>query len=988
MNFGRIITQDCVNVPPPVDDRCSDPAFALANPDICPVEPTLVIKPGFAVACKLSGSIQFKAFIFRNGAEEEVTSGAVFTTSDPSVLVVSALTGSATGVGVGEATITVAYNGMHAHASMVVLDGEGENCCDEFNVAFMVLVDRTHSMSLQFGSGYTTKLAFARQAAQDFILALDDQKDTAGLMSFDADGNTVEAAISSDIEAVAAEAAGIGQTQKLTTFRDAFEDAVDLLDAASADRKVLVLISDGEDISKSYDTDTNPITVLEDFKNSGGIVLCLGVRSHGKGYNLLNRFASGGMMINAYPGNHESAITWFNGLRGYLCAGNCVPEGDYYEATGALDYDGFANWTVESGHVDLLGNGFIDLIPGNGLYVDMAGTSEPRMGRMVLTTPIGVEKDKTYRLALNVAGNMRVDADPYSIRVQVYFLSGNQKVYFLNNLVTIDNFAQGFQLHQWNFVANSTEDVYLAIQQVEQAPSTDTKVGLLVDLVRFQSVDDNSTLFEDTFDTENQVYIPPRCGTGTTSVPGTGYVTGYDCYGDGCLDEPPDAQQPDPNPLADIESGYTPPTIYTSTRTACAECELGSVNGPDENLVPAMTSNTTPSGQASDDVGSLFAFRAFTGSLGVPWNAEDSPAPHWLRYSFDEAVSVAAYGIWAHPSQTAYVPKSWKFQGSNDGTTWTDLDEKTNYMGFYSAENIFTLSAAATYKHFRIYLTEGTGTQSGVHLIYIFQFKLYGARATQVCKSATAESTISQADADAKAYAAAYSLALQELNCQPVYTSTQSYTATCPDGEYGPPVTKSATRTSLNSQPEADALATAAAREEALAELDCTHSNNEQRIVINDGSGGVTPATPYPSVKYVEDDETVGAVTVMLNGFSHTYPEDVRIALRSPSGTIVELMKNVGGSFAVTNLTLQIYDAAADSLPDSTIITTGHYKPTKLGANTVWPGPVIFGEVTLTTLAAFNGEPTQGAWSLWVIDVGSLDGGEIINGWDLLITFV
>lgn len=42
---------------------------------------------------------------------------------------------------------------------------------------------------------------------------------------------------------------------------------------------------------------------------------------------------------------------------------------------GTLNYAGFVNWTVSDGSVDLCGNGFCDFLPGNGLYVDMDGST-------------------------------------------------------------------------------------------------------------------------------------------------------------------------------------------------------------------------------------------------------------------------------------------------------------------------------------------------------------------------------------------------------------------------------------------------------------------------------------------------------------------------------------------------------------------------------------------------------------------------------------
>jgi hypothetical protein len=42
---------------------------------------------------------------------------------------------------------------------------------------------------------------------------------------------------------------------------------------------------------------------------------------------------------------------------------------------GVLNYSAFANWNVIDGTVDLLGTNFYDIYPGNGLYVDLDGSS-------------------------------------------------------------------------------------------------------------------------------------------------------------------------------------------------------------------------------------------------------------------------------------------------------------------------------------------------------------------------------------------------------------------------------------------------------------------------------------------------------------------------------------------------------------------------------------------------------------------------------------
>jgi PEP-CTERM motif len=68
-----------------------------------------------------------------------------------------------------------------------------------------------------------------------------------------------------------------------------------------------------------------------------------------------------------------------------------------------LNYTAFTNWTVSDGTVDLIGPGFFDLYPGNGLYVDLDGSTEDA-GKM--TTKVSFAPG-TYRLTFLLGGNAR-----------------------------------------------------------------------------------------------------------------------------------------------------------------------------------------------------------------------------------------------------------------------------------------------------------------------------------------------------------------------------------------------------------------------------------------------------------------------------------------------------------------------------------------------------------------------------------------------------
>jgi PEP-CTERM motif len=80
---------------------------------------------------------------------------------------------------------------------------------------------------------------------------------------------------------------------------------------------------------------------------------------------------------------------------------------------GALNYFGFANWTVTHGTVDLIGNGSFDFYPGNGLYVDMDGSTSTNGG---ITTKQAFAPG-TYTLSFNLAGSARGDTNTVEVKL-------------------------------------------------------------------------------------------------------------------------------------------------------------------------------------------------------------------------------------------------------------------------------------------------------------------------------------------------------------------------------------------------------------------------------------------------------------------------------------------------------------------------------------------------------------------------------------------
>ena len=151
------------------------------------------------------------------------------------------------------------------------------------------------------------------------------------------------------------------------------------------------------------------------------------------------------------------------------------------------------------------------------------------------------------------------------------------------------------------------------------------------------------------------------------------------------------------------------------------------------------------------------------------------------------------------------------------------------------------------------------------------------------------------------------------------------------------------------------------------------------------GSG---PATPYPAtitVKGLKQGKTVD-VNVVLRGYSESVPDDIDVLLVSPSGQTAVIMSDVGAAQAVNGITLTLDDAAANSLPDSGLLTSGTFRPTNAdsGIPDQFPAPAPSANGS-SALSVFNGSNPNGEWRLFVNDAPG-NGPGSIQGWSLEIT--
>jgi hypothetical protein len=127
------------------------------------------------------------------------------------------------------------------------------------------------------------------------------------------------------------------------------------------------------------------------------------------------------------------------------------------------------------------------------------------------------------------------------------------------------------------------------------------------------------------------------------------------------------------------------------------------------NQVPAMTSETTPSGVASDS-------GHFTGREG--WTAFDrasgsyfalaSSYPQWIKYEFPSTEIITSYSIESEVVDPVFsrTPTEFKLQGSNDDSIWVDLDSQTGIVWGSGETKRWSFANATNYLYYRLYVTD------------------------------------------------------------------------------------------------------------------------------------------------------------------------------------------------------------------------------------------------------------------------------------------
>ncbi len=159
----------------------------------------------------------------------------------------------------------------------------------------------------------------------------------------------------------------------------------------------------------------------------------------------------------------------------------------------------------------------------------------------------------------------------------------------------------------------------------------------------------------------------------------------------------------------------------TIFQTLCPGCAIPSLP---ENIFVKFSDfdftqkaeNITSSLPESTDLSALTDKNAGT-SINVPFTTDT-----WFTLEMPASFQPTAYSITVKSNDGKNNPLSWKLQSSGNGTTWTDIDTKTNQTFFDVDSRLITISGINSNKYFRFLIQANNGGGN----LHIADFQLCG----------------------------------------------------------------------------------------------------------------------------------------------------------------------------------------------------------------------------------------------------------------------
>ncbi|WP_179956994.1 GH92 family glycosyl hydrolase [Amycolatopsis anabasis] len=171
------------------------------------------------------------------------------------------------------------------------------------------------------------------------------------------------------------------------------------------------------------------------------------------------------------------------------------------------------------------------------------------------------------------------------------------------------------------------------------------------------------------------------------------------------------AADPVPDFYSSFEANDPQPTwVDTVDTDPTGKPRAAGVNGANGTAIPGdIRGKVTESAASNENTdANEIAANLVDGSPESKWLAFAPTG--WARFTLSAPTAITHYAVTSANDAPERDPKDWALQGSNDGTTWTDLDKRTGQsFGARFETKEYQIPPTAAYRHYRIDVTRNNG---------------------------------------------------------------------------------------------------------------------------------------------------------------------------------------------------------------------------------------------------------------------------------------
>jgi hypothetical protein len=154
----------------------------------------------------------------------------------------------------------------------------------------------------------------------------------------------------------------------------------------------------------------------------------------------------------------------------------------------------------------------------------------------------------------------------------------------------------------------------------------------------------------------------------------------------------------------DVNKTFKLGILYPNFFQRGLQYEIKDTQYKDENITPTLSSNDQDGFVVSDARGNADIYSVFNGvqskQIGA-WNT------YWIQQEFPTRFMSRSYSIKADSLGSAEYPTAWRYEGSNDGSKWTIIDNRAGELFTLGQEKTYTFENINSFKYYRLLFLSG-----------------------------------------------------------------------------------------------------------------------------------------------------------------------------------------------------------------------------------------------------------------------------------------